>query len=73
MLFNTRLRVQSYQCLNIYPFSRKDVYFIILYTLKIQVLHGCLQSVFWEGRLIPPTGEIPFVNLNKNLTFNVLG
>ena len=35
---------------------------INLYFTKLQVLHGCRQSVLSKVRLTPPTDEIPTVN-----------
>jgi hypothetical protein len=41
--------------------SRKES-FIFLF-VRLQVLHGCRQSVLWKVRLTPLTDEIPVVNL----------
>nr|YP_010146948.1 hypothetical protein K4014_mgp19 [Cyclocybe aegerita]QQP21457.1 hypothetical protein [Cyclocybe aegerita] len=94
MLFNTKVRVKSYQFLHIQSLflGCNSIYllffiiliitqgqillkikktglsnfyfkFLILLEIRLQVLHGCRQSVLWKVRLTPLTDEIPFVNL----------
>jgi len=40
----------------------------ILKEIRLQVLHGCRQSVLWKVRLTPLTDEIPVVNLDLTIS-----
>ena len=42
---------------------KQKIIFDFLILVRVQVLHGCLQFVLLNIRLIPLTNEIPAINL----------